>query len=292
MKKFLLLVPVLFIMACSQTTQPNKTKTFDISQNKIRQSIPDWIEISHTQWAEQGKPLYDIELYKDQFFAQQLGRFEITESLVLNAEKELYQLSKEEYVCLFQQHTTPESMNRVYNKIMQREYLYTREGPFYVEVSDNGDETCVPKPKKNGYKVDFTTLYTANLSKHSHEISMIFHSNELYGKPKGLSASETARYAQKGAVLCCAIPVTLAAYEKNDSLEYYLSSELMEFPYFKRTEVNKHLQNDLVVKVDSTISILKFGIHRPLSVGDQQRFINGRLDSDFVNVALQFDLDY
>jgi len=175
---------------------------------------------------------------------------------------------------------------------MQKEYLYTNEGPFCMEVAPDGTESSVDRPLDSGYQVDFTTLYSANPTENLYKINMIFHSNKIYGKPEGLQQWAEIQYSKKGETMCCSTPSTLAAYQKNDTLEYNMSSELLRFPYFKRTEVSKYLKNNQVVKVDSTIMILKFGIHRVLSVGDQKKYVNGRMDSNFVNAELQLDLEY
>ena len=172
---------------------------------------------------------------------------------------------------------------------MQQEYLYTHEGTFCIEVDSLGQETAVATPIEQGYKVDFTTLYSANPAQNKYSINMIFHSNSSYGNPQNPNLE---RYKTKGLALCCSFPSTLAQYEKNDTMEYTMSSELLAFPYFKRTEVKRSLKDNLTTRVDSTIMILKFGIHRVLSVGDQQQFINGRLEQDFVNAQLQLDLEY
>lgn len=290
MKKRLLLSYLLYCTACSHTTPSAPPKLSDVI--KAQHSIPDTIEIAHTDWEKMGTPLFDIESYQHLFYKKKLRNFEISKHLIHNAHKQLYRLSKEDYIRIFQQHTTPATMNVVHHKVMQQEYLYSQEGPFHVDVTPGGQERTVTQPPQNGYAVDFTTLFSASPQQNKYQISMIFHANQLYGQPTGLSAWEKSNYAQTGQVLCCSFPSILAVYEKNDSLEYQVTSELLDFPYFKRTEVHKQIKDSLIIKVDSTITILKFGIHRVLSVGDQKKYINGRLKHNFMNPYLQIELEY
>jgi len=246
-------------------------------------------------WEDLGKPLFDVEAYYDRFYVHPNDIFEITNRLQNKASEFLQPLSKSDFITLYQDVLHP-SLTREDNskfrqqRIMYKEYLYTHEDSFIVEINRRGQGRILKKPKSDGYVFDFITTYTSNPSDNFYQINALFFEKSSYGSPK--KWDDWYGIVTKGHIMCCATPTALATYHKTDSSEYTAHSKLLKFPYFKRTEVYKTIQNNYISRIDSTIYIFKFGFYTQPSYCDEKKFINGRLVTSFWDRRLRRRLRY
>lgn len=292
MNKLFLLVIVLFGISCQEAPSPSIVQTpapHSISLDDNASLLPI------TAWGDFGHPLFDIEVFQERFHAHNQAFFEITDSLKEHAKEFLYPLSPKDFVSLFQDllhksnqaHTSATIQKQ---RSMHHEYLFSQEKSFHVEINYRGQGRIVKKPRRNGYNFDFITTYTQNYQDSFYQINALFFENSAYGTPK--KWDDWYSVVTKGHIMCCASPTALATYHKTDSSEFKSSSTLLKFPYFKRTEVYKTLQNNQVISVDSSIVILKFGIYKNASFCDEKRYVNGRLMTRFGSRRLKRKLRY
>lgn len=291
MKLFFVLITITMIYSCQEQPQTTPSSNhLPIDSNTISQPL-----LAKNAWVAAGKPLFDIEAYQGHFHPHTTAYYKITDSLKQHAKDFLYAFSTQEFVSLYQdvlhQANHPQNSQLLQKKRnMHDEFLYTQEPTFHIEVNRKGQGRVVKKPRYHGYIFDFITTYTQHPNDSFYQINALFFEKSSYGTPK--KWDDWYGFVTQGHLMCCATPTALATFHQTDSSLYTTESELLKFPYFKRTEVLRTYNQAQLIRVDSTIYIYQFGIYKNPIYCDEKKFINGRLMTSFWQRRLKRKLRY
>lgn len=273
-------------LACNapQTEAPTSTK-------KLFESVlADQVTFKHSDWQAAGQPLFDRHTYKDKFAHETLSSFKIYPTLPQQAAQRLHRLSPSEYLSLWQHYTTPIAMQIPHQKTMHKAYLYSDQGLYYLAKKEDQTWQFNRQAQENSPSISCISYYEHDVSRNYQVIKLLFHAEAT--NKQALLTSSSASSPQQGQILCCPFPPVVASYERNDTLIQEVYSDILTFPYLRQTNVQKKLYQQQVIQIDSTITILQVDLNKGISIGDQKKYINGRLLHDFVNIPLRLDLDY